>query len=70
MQDYSIRPPMPPTFFFVVDVTQAAVASGALATVCSAIRGCLDSLAKESLTRVRRRQHATFQMSHLHSKTL
>lgn len=39
-----MRPPMPPAHFFVVDVSQQAVASGAAATVCSVIARVLDDV--------------------------
>ena len=47
-----VRPPMPPAFFFVIDVSQAAVASGVLAHVCRAIRASLDRLPGGERTRV------------------
>jgi protein transport protein SEC24 len=48
--DYTVRAPMPPCFFFVIDVSQNAVASGALATVCAAVRSTLDTLAERNST--------------------
>uniref|UniRef100_A0A7S0RS66 COP-II coat subunit n=1 Tax=Chlamydomonas leiostraca TaxID=1034604 RepID=A0A7S0RS66_9CHLO len=42
--EYMVRPPMAPAHFFVVDASQAAVASGATATVCSAISRVLDDM--------------------------
>ncbi|KAK9828118.1 hypothetical protein WJX81_006860 [Elliptochloris bilobata] len=51
-QEYMVRPPMPPAFFFVIDVSQAAVASGVLAHVCRAIRASLDRLPGGERTRV------------------
>ena len=47
-----VRPPMPPAFFFVIDVSQAAVASGVLAHVCRAVRASLDRLPGGERTRV------------------
>ncbi len=41
---YCVRPPMRPAHLFVVDVSQAAVASGATATACSAIAHTLGSV--------------------------
>ncbi len=35
---------MPPTYFFVLDVTAGAVSSGMLAVACETIRGALDAL--------------------------
>jgi len=37
-----VRPPMPPVYFFVIDVSQAAIGSGLLATAAAAIKACLD----------------------------
>jgi Sec23/Sec24 trunk domain len=39
-----VQPPMLPTHLFLVDVSYAAIASGATAAVCSAIQQTLDSL--------------------------
>ena len=50
--DGQVRPPMPPAFFFVIDVSQAAVASGVLAHVCRAIRSSLDRLPGGERTRI------------------
>jgi hypothetical protein len=38
---------MPPVYFFVIDVSAGAVASGMVAVVASAIKGCLDQLPGE-----------------------
>jgi Sec23/Sec24 trunk domain/Sec23/Sec24 beta-sandwich domain len=46
--DYTVRPPMPPCYFFVLDVGQNAAASGGLATACAAIAGALDALAERN----------------------
>jgi hypothetical protein len=43
---------MPPAFFFVIDVSHAAVASGVLAHVCRAIRASLDRLPGGERTRI------------------
>ena len=43
--DYTVRAPMPPCYFFVIDVSQSAISSGALKSICEAIRGSLDALA-------------------------
>ena len=51
--EYMVRPPMPPVYFFAIDVTHAASSSGALAATCRAIRSCLDSLPGDERTRVR-----------------
>ena len=51
--DYTVRPPMPPCYFFVIDVSQNAVASGALGAICAAIRGTVDSMIeRNSATKV------------------
>ena len=43
---------MPPTFFFVLDVTAGAVSSGMLAVACETIKGALDSLPGDERTLV------------------
>jgi protein transport protein SEC24 len=43
--EYMVRPPQPPVFFFLVDVSYYAVASGMLATFAQAARKNLDHLA-------------------------
>ena len=43
-QEYMVRPPMPPTYFFAIDVSANAVASGFLATTTNAIKASLDAL--------------------------
>ncbi len=47
-----VRPPMPPVFFFLIDVSHAAVASGMLATVASTIKSCLSCLPGDERTKV------------------
>jgi protein transport protein SEC24 len=44
---------MRPTHFFLIDVSAAAVASGATAAVCSSIARCLDELPGGERTQVR-----------------
>lgn len=39
-----VRPPMPPVFFFLVDVSMTAVSTGAVAAACSAINRALADL--------------------------
>lgn len=41
--DYMIRPPQPPAFVFVVDVSQQAVASGLPAAACSSIAAAIEA---------------------------
>jgi protein transport protein SEC24 len=43
-QEYTYRPPQPPVYFFVLDVSQCAVSSGALDTALQAVRTSLDRL--------------------------
>ena len=50
--EYMVRPPMPPSFFFVLDVSAAAVASGYLPRACATIKACLSRLPGEGRTRV------------------
>ena len=47
-----VRAPMPPTYVFLIDVSQPAVVSGAVAVVCATIRECLDSLPGDDRTQV------------------
>jgi hypothetical protein len=42
--EYSVRPPMPVTHVFLVDVGHAAVASGATAAACMCIEQVLDAV--------------------------
>lgn len=42
--EYMVRPPMPPCYFFVIDVSATAVQSGMVATVAKTIASCLDQL--------------------------
>ncbi|CAK0784355.1 hypothetical protein CVIRNUC_007559 [Coccomyxa viridis] len=43
-QEYMVRAPMPPRFFFVIDVSYVAANAGALPVICQAIRDSLDRL--------------------------
>ena len=47
-----VRPPMPPRFFFVIDVSYVAVTSGALPVICQAVRDSLDRLPGGERTQV------------------
>ena len=47
-----VRPPMPPRFFFVIDVSYVAVNSGALPVICQAIKDSLDRLPGGERTQV------------------
>jgi len=48
--EYLIRPPMPPVYFFAIDVSAGAVGSGMVAVVANAIKFCLDSLPGDERT--------------------
>ena len=50
--EYMVRPPQEPTYFFVLDVTAAAVQSGLLARAAAAIKASLDSLPGRNRTKV------------------
>ena len=50
--DYMVRQPMPPTYFFLIDVSLASVQSGVLHTIADTIRSCLDTLPGEKRTLV------------------
>ncbi|PFH31291.1 putative transport protein Sec24 [Besnoitia besnoiti] len=41
--DYMIRPPQPPAYLFLIDVSAAAVASGLVESACAGIRAALTS---------------------------
>ena len=45
--EYMIRPPMPPIYCFVIDVSSAAVSSGSLSSICRGIKLSLDDLPGE-----------------------
>jgi len=45
--EYMVRPPMPPAYVFLLDVSANAVASGALHIAVSAVRASLDCLPNE-----------------------
>ena len=47
-----VRPPMPPVYFFVIDVSVSAVNSGMVATTAAAIKSCLESLPGAERTRI------------------
>ncbi|KAG2694555.1 hypothetical protein I3760_08G151200 [Carya illinoinensis] len=42
--EYMMRPPMPPVYFFLIDVSISAVRSGMIEVVSQTIRSCLDKL--------------------------
>eukprot|EP01105_Mastigella_eilhardi_P002054 TRINITY_DN1246_c3_g1_i1.p1 TRINITY_DN1246_c3_g1~~TRINITY_DN1246_c3_g1_i1.p1 ORF type:complete len:909 (-),score=246.17 TRINITY_DN1246_c3_g1_i1:29-2374(-) len=49
--EYMVRPPMPPVFFFVIDVSYQSVASGMLATVASSVRRFVNEYHENPRTR-------------------
>ncbi|ONK66293.1 uncharacterized protein A4U43_C06F6200 [Asparagus officinalis] len=42
--EYMVRPPMPPLYFFLIDVSVSAARSGLLEVVAKTIKSCLDEL--------------------------
>ncbi|KAM3252079.1 protein transport protein Sec24-like [Capsicum annuum] len=42
--EYMVRPPMPPLYFFLIDVSLTAVRSGMLEVLAQTIKNCLDNL--------------------------
>jgi protein transport protein SEC24 len=50
--EYMIRPPQPPVYVFVLDVSYGSIVSGAFFTFLETIRHCLDSLPQDGRTRV------------------
>ncbi|GJQ10688.1 hypothetical protein GpartN1_g2479.t1 [Galdieria partita] len=50
--EYMVRPPMPPTYLFVIDVSASSVSCGALNCFISSIRQSLDFLLGEDRTRI------------------
>ncbi|KAH6796852.1 Sec23/Sec24 protein transport family protein [Perilla frutescens var. hirtella] len=42
--EYMVRPPMPPLYFFLIDVSISAAKSGMLEVVAQTIKSCLDNL--------------------------
>ena len=47
-QEYMVRPPMPPSYFFALDVSHTAVNSGFLKQTVEVIRDSLDVMSKKS----------------------
>jgi len=47
-QEYMVRPPMPPAYFFVLDVSHTSVNSGFLKKTVETVRASLDALEKKS----------------------
>ncbi|CAH2054702.1 unnamed protein product [Thlaspi arvense] len=42
--EYMVRPPMPPIYFFLIDVSFSAIKSGMLEVAAQTIKSCLDNL--------------------------
>ena len=51
-QEYMVRPPMPPTYFFALDVSAQAISSGFLRVAIDTIKEALDALPGGERTRV------------------
>ncbi|KAL7126656.1 hypothetical protein ABFS83_14G202200 [Erythranthe nasuta] len=50
--EYMVRPPMPPLYFFLIDVSICAVKSGMLEVMAQTIKSCLDSLPGSTRTQI------------------
>ena len=50
--DYMVRPPQPPVYFFILDVSAISCGSGMLQTACDAIKESLDHLQQHPRTQV------------------
>ncbi|XP_042047015.1 protein transport protein Sec24-like At3g07100 isoform X1 [Salvia splendens] len=50
--EYMVRPPMPPLYFFLIDVSISAVKSGMLEVMSQTIKSCLDSLPGSTRTQI------------------
>ncbi|KAK9154774.1 hypothetical protein Sjap_002254 [Stephania japonica] len=50
--EYMVRPPMPPLYFFLIDVSVTAVRSGMLEVVAKTIKSCLDELPGSPRTQI------------------
>ncbi|KAL2238824.1 UNVERIFIED_CONTAM: Protein transport protein Sec24-like protein [Sesamum indicum] len=50
--EYMVRPPMPPLYFFLIDVSITAVQSGMLEVMAQTIKSCLDSLPGSTRTQI------------------
>jgi len=50
--EYMVRPPQPPSYFFVIDVSATAARSGALKSVAAAIKNSLDDLPGGTRTQI------------------
>ena len=50
--DYMVRPPQPPVYFFVVDVSDVSIASGMIGSMVAAIKDSLEELASNSRAQI------------------
>ncbi|MFS7902056.1 putative Zinc finger, Sec23/Sec24-type, sec23/Sec24, trunk domain, sec23/Sec24, helical [Helianthus anomalus] len=50
--EYMVRPPMPPLYFFMIDVSISAVKSGMLEVMAQTIKSCLDKLPGSPRTQI------------------
>ncbi|KAL6564406.1 Protein transport protein Sec24A [Orobanche minor] len=50
--EYMVRPPMPPLYFFLIDVSISAVQSGMLEVMAQTIKSCLDNLPGSTRTQI------------------
>eukprot|EP00271_Cylindrocystis_brebissonii_P021942 TRINITY_DN8176_c0_g1_i1.p1 TRINITY_DN8176_c0_g1~~TRINITY_DN8176_c0_g1_i1.p1 ORF type:complete len:1122 (-),score=208.46 TRINITY_DN8176_c0_g1_i1:465-3830(-) len=50
--EYMVRPPMPPVYFFLIDVSAGAASSGMLQVMAETVKSCLDRLPGTSRTQV------------------
>lgn len=50
--EYMVRPPMPPIYMFVLEVSPASMASGALVAMISGIKASINAIPNEGRTRV------------------
>lgn len=51
-QEYMVRPPMPPVYFFMLDVSASAKCSGAVRSFVGAIKASLDKLTEDGRARI------------------
>ncbi|GFP81973.1 protein transport protein sec24-like at3g07100 [Phtheirospermum japonicum] len=50
--EYMVRPPMPPLYFFLIDVSVSAVKSGMLEVMAQTVKSCLDTLPGSTRTQI------------------
>jgi protein transport protein SEC24 len=50
--EYMVRPPMPPVYFFIIDVSSSAVKSGMVKVAADTIKECLDKLPGSPRTQI------------------